>query len=372
MTEMAKTSEAGSALAKLEVHLPAVVGPPSPEEWRALKEQAAVIARSGLAPRSANTPEKVLVIALKARELRLPPMVGLSHIYVVEGRPTLSAEIMAALVHRAGHRLRVIETTAERCVVEGERSDDPGHPQRVTWTMDDARRAGVGGKGPWRSYPAAMLRARAISALCRFAFADVLMGAAFTPEELGADVDEDGRVIEAVPKIEPSPPDPDVAVEGEVVEGSEEDGVPREHEAAVEEVRRMLKRFPEASRPDEDGALDYAGRDLTSAHKALRRLQTLWEERWGSPGAAVTTEASSGRSLATPPGDLEGPIRDEQLDYLRELADELYDDRDPILEGHEWLQRRLGHPLEGLSARKAYALGERLQKAKKEREEAAG
>ncbi|MDP9438982.1 MAG: recombinase RecT, partial [Actinomycetota bacterium] len=160
------------------VGLPAVTAPPSPSEWNAMKQQAQVIARSGLAPKAVSTPEKILVIAMKARELSLPPMQGLSHIHIVEGRPALSAELMVALVQRAGHKLRVLETSSQKCVVEGVRADDPRHPSRVEWTMEDAQRAGVANKGPWKSYPAAMLRARAISALCRFAFADVLMGAA--------------------------------------------------------------------------------------------------------------------------------------------------------------------------------------------------
>lgn len=272
--------------------LPAVrqeTGVMNPATYNVLKQQAREIAKSGLAPKGVSTAEKVLVIAMKGAEIGIPPMQALSHIHVIDGKPTMSAELMAALVQRAGHKLRVIETTAERCTVEGERLDDPGHPSRLTWSMDDAKRAGVGGKGPWRSYPAAMLRARAISALCRFQFADVLAGVSYVPEELGADVDEAGQIIEAQGPVHASGPDPEAAVEGEVVEGSD-DG--EEHAAAIEEVRRMLLRFPEDERPDPEGALEYAGRDLHSAHKALRRLQMLWEEREAAsvPAAAEEVE----------------------------------------------------------------------------------
>lgn len=182
--------------------LPAVSGPPSPTEWESMKQQASMIARSGLAPKAVSTPEKVLVIAMKGRELSIPPMQALSQIHIVEGKPTLSSELMVALVRRAGHKVRIIESNAERCTVEGVRADDPDFPQQITWTMDDAKRAGVAGKTNWKNYPTAMLLARAISALCRFLFADVLMGASYTPEELGADevgyeVNGDGEPSEA-------------------------------------------------------------------------------------------------------------------------------------------------------------------------------
>jgi hypothetical protein len=195
----------------------------APAEYSTLKDQARMVVRSGLAPKAVNTPEKVLVIAMKGRELGVPIMQALSHIHIVDGKPTISSELMAALVQRAGHRLRVLETDSEHCVVQGVRSDDPEYPQKLAWSMDDAHKAGVANKNTWKNYPAAMLRARAISALCRFAFADVLMGASYTPEELGAEVDEEGQVVEgggsvqeAEVTISEADPEPDLATEEQV------------------------------------------------------------------------------------------------------------------------------------------------------------
>ena len=72
---------------------------------------------------------------------------------------------MRALVMRAGHKIRAVELTDEVCTLEGERGDDPGHPQRYTFSMDDARKAGLAGNHSWKKYPKAMLSARATSAL---------------------------------------------------------------------------------------------------------------------------------------------------------------------------------------------------------------
>lgn len=228
----------------LTVRLPDVTTAPSPAEWGALRDQAAVIVASGMAPRTVNTAEKVLTIALKGRELRIPPMQALAQIHIVEGKPTLSAELMLALVQRAGHKVRIRETTTERAVVEGVRSDDPDYPTTITWTMDDAKRAGVAGKGPWKQYPDAMLRARAISALCRAMFADVLMGASYTPEELGADVDGDGTVT-----ADPA------------------------HTALLEDVEQLLDDLADAHvEVDADKARQYAAISQAHAEKTVQNL----------------------------------------------------------------------------------------------------
>ena len=210
--------------------LPAVTAPPSPAEWQAMKQQASVIARSGLAPKAVSTPEKVLVIAMKGRELSIPPMQALSHIHIVEGKPTLSAELMTALVRRAGHKLRVSEWTDEQCVLEGIRADDPEHVQTTSFTAEEAKVAGLLNKSVWKNYRQAMLFSRCVSKHCRSQFADVLMGASYVPEELGAEVDEDGRPIggELEVEVHREPP-----VQSENAEPEAEDAEVVEEEPAV-------------------------------------------------------------------------------------------------------------------------------------------
>ncbi len=73
------------------------------------------------------------------------------------------------------------------------RNDDPDYEHTATWTMKRAEQAGLAGKGPWRQYPQAMLTARAISEVVRTAASDVLLGAAYTPEELGHTIE--GEVL---------------------------------------------------------------------------------------------------------------------------------------------------------------------------------
>jgi len=60
---------------------------------------------------------------------------------------------------------------------------DTGSEATVSWSMKDAQLAGLAGRGAWKTYPRAMLLARATSELCRMLFADVVAGLSYTPEE---------------------------------------------------------------------------------------------------------------------------------------------------------------------------------------------
>lgn len=175
----------------------AVYSAPLPDRM----EYARVLAQSNLLPAAyAGRPQNVLIAMEYGASLNLPPMQALQGINVINGKPTASADLMAALVRRAGHKLR-IEGDDARCTATIVRADDPDHPMSVTWTMDKAQRAGLVKRNPtWQAYPGAMLRARAISDVARMAANDALHGVIYTPEELTDTVAPSGEpvVVEAV------------------------------------------------------------------------------------------------------------------------------------------------------------------------------
>jgi len=147
-----------------------------------------------------NNPAAIAAAILYGDEVGLGPMQSLAKIAVINGRPTLAAEAQRALIHAAGHEFWVEEANTTRCTVAGRRRDSE-QTQRVTWTLDDAKRAGIAGKDPWRKYPRQMLVARATAQLAREAFADAIGGLAATEEVEHDDLelDENGVV-----QIEPS------------------------------------------------------------------------------------------------------------------------------------------------------------------------
>lgn len=144
------------------------------------------IARTDFAPAGLRgKPEAVMAAMLTGHEIGIGPMQALSEISVINGRPCMSAKLMRALVHRAGHDLWFEAKTNTKVTICARRSDWPeDRVARVTWSMDDAKSAGLSGGQNYRKYPRAMLAARATGEICRDNFADVLGGIGYTPEEL--------------------------------------------------------------------------------------------------------------------------------------------------------------------------------------------
>lgn len=127
-------------------------------------------------------PDAVFAAILYGRELGMGPMSSMQQINMIKGKPSLSPEAMRARVFADGHRIETAEYADDRVVLVGTRTN--GATATVTWTLEDARRAGLGQGDNWKKYPRAMLLARATSELCRLLFPDVISGASYTPEEL--------------------------------------------------------------------------------------------------------------------------------------------------------------------------------------------
>jgi hypothetical protein len=113
---------------------------------------------------------------LYGREVQLPPMTALGNVNVIKGKPGLSAVIMRAQVLAAGHEIRQDESNNGLCTLSGRRRGTD-YWQSVTYTIDDARQAGLLRQNPnYEKNPRRMLRARATSELCELMFADVVRG----------------------------------------------------------------------------------------------------------------------------------------------------------------------------------------------------
>jgi hypothetical protein len=161
---------------------------PAPADWQTMLGMADQLVKSGLLPSSIRTPQAAVAIILKGRELGVPAMYALSNIVVIQGKPAANAELMLALVYRdhGDDAIRFTETTAERCTIAYRRRTWK-QSETFSFTMQDAKTAGLLTNQTWQKYPQAMLRARCISAVARMAFADSI-GGMYTPEELGASV----------------------------------------------------------------------------------------------------------------------------------------------------------------------------------------
>lgn len=179
-----------------------VAGPMT--EWEVMRSQADELLKSGFLPKSIRTPEQAIAIMQTGKELGLGPMQSLRGIHVIDGKPAMSADLIAglALARVPGSTLRVVESTNLVCRVEAGRAGQALTP--FSFSMDDAKAAGLTGKPVWRQYPRAMLRARCLTEACRAVFPDVVMGL-YSPEEL--EDSSPGQVIDVQPYREAAAPE---------------------------------------------------------------------------------------------------------------------------------------------------------------------
>lgn len=174
---------------------------------------ARALAESGLLPAQyRQRPANVLYALEYGATIGIGTMAAITGVHVIDGKPSASAGLISALVRRAGHKLRQRIERDERGnpigVCEIVRCDDPDYTYRSEWTLERAAKAKLTGKDVWQKYPEAMLKARAITECARDACEEVLFGLHYTPEELGAEVAEDGTVVitDAPQRPAPAPP----------------------------------------------------------------------------------------------------------------------------------------------------------------------
>jgi hypothetical protein len=152
---------------------------------------------SGIVPKSFTEPSAVVAACEMGAELGLKPYVALNNIYVIQGRPTLSAASMVALVQSRGVAVKVLEdckafehadgtedarTTIKiyRKIKELDMVMEYDHSK--SWA--ECEIAGWTEKENWSKYPKNMLRARTISEALRLYCADILQGIYSTDEIL--------------------------------------------------------------------------------------------------------------------------------------------------------------------------------------------
>jgi len=132
-----------------------------------------------------DNPANVLIAVGLGQSMGLSPAESLYRIAVIKGKPSASAELIAANVRKAGHRLRVqVQEDPPRAVAEITRADDPESPIAITRDMAWAQRMGLANEPNYKKQPATMLSYRAITAAARLACPEALYGVAYTPDEL--------------------------------------------------------------------------------------------------------------------------------------------------------------------------------------------
>jgi hypothetical protein len=224
------------------------------DEFRMFAQLANTIAHTEFVPGSLRgSPPKVLAAFLYGKELGLGPMQSLASVNIIDGSPSLDADLMVAMVRQAGHEISRDEERDERGQVvavtaHGRRKD--GAEDSFTFSLLDARRAGLLEKKNWLKYPTVMLIWRAYSQLCRLLFPDVVKGIGYTldeVEEITAEPPVAAPPVAAEPVAAEPGEEPAEPAVGEVVqEGDEPSLGDYDHLSDVE----IMAKLPELGAED--------------------------------------------------------------------------------------------------------------------------
>lgn len=121
-------------------------------------------------------PASIFAIVSKAKSLGLDPFDAINGgLYEVHGKIEMPAMTMNQLIRMGGHSVRVKELDDSKCTLTGKRKDN-GDIMEVSFTYQEAQRAGIAKSGNWDKYRQDMLFARALSRLGRRLFPDLLKG----------------------------------------------------------------------------------------------------------------------------------------------------------------------------------------------------
>jgi hypothetical protein len=155
---------------------------------------------------------QAVVKVLAGRELGIGDIAAMTGIYIVKGRVTMSANLMAAQIKRSGkynYRITRMENDGVT-IVFYEGKEEIG---TSSFTADDAKAAGLwNSSDPWKKTPRNMLFARAMSNGAKWFTPDIFSGPVYTPDELSDTID-----VTPVAPATFTPKNVDVAT-GEIVE----------------------------------------------------------------------------------------------------------------------------------------------------------
>ena len=156
-----------------------------------LQRAATALSKSGYFS-DVRSEAQAIVKVMAGAELGLPPFASMTGIHIIQGRPALGATLLATLIkNHPDYNYRVMELSDKVCRIQ---FFEYGEACGVSeFTIEEARKAATKNLD---KFPKNMLFARAISNGARW-FAPGVFGGSpvYTPEELGASVDEDGYVV---------------------------------------------------------------------------------------------------------------------------------------------------------------------------------
>lgn len=163
---------------------------------------AATVQKAGMYPHY-KSPEQIVMAITRGYELGMTPHQSLTSIIVIEGRYSLSAEAMRALVLSNLRADRgeyfIVNSDDTKAVAKAFRY---GWPEAQTRELTCAQlsKTNTGNNPNFKTRPRVMLSARVTSEACRDWFADIT-GGFYTPDEMQEIVDSERAPVAALPRV---------------------------------------------------------------------------------------------------------------------------------------------------------------------------
>lgn len=145
------------------------------DQWELMRRQAETLVKSGFLPVAINTPEKALAIMQKGRELGIPPMEAMSSINVIQGKPSVSPQLMLALARRTGELEDIQMDVSDKVAnVTVKRKGQSSYT--TTFGIKEATDLQLITKDNYKKQPGVMFQWRALAQNLRVTFPDAIAG----------------------------------------------------------------------------------------------------------------------------------------------------------------------------------------------------
>jgi hypothetical protein len=227
---------------------------PGRDEVNDLSLLANHLARSGFF-KDARGGYQALAKLVFGRDLGLSATAAMTGVHIIEGKPEISANVQAQMVKTyigpEGERFdyKVREHDEKHCTIEFLRRWERGGEWETlgiyTYTIEDAQRAGLAGRGVWTKHPRNMLFARAMSDGVAFHCPEVTNGIRTYHE---GEIDVDGSLRDAQATAEASADVPLTVIDADVIDDPGDEQPLRVSEAIVKD---LVAAKQTAGKPDE-------------------------------------------------------------------------------------------------------------------------
>ena len=172
--------------------------PYDPQSLEQAMSLAQTLAKSALVPTAfRGKPADILLVMMGGRELGFSVVQSFRAFYTLNGKLGMYTDAMigACVGKPVCKFFRLVESTDKISTYETLRDGHP-EPVRMSFTIEQAKRAGLVKNATYQSHTEAMLRARCGAALARVVYPDLLAGV-YDPNELreAAEREEGPRVV---------------------------------------------------------------------------------------------------------------------------------------------------------------------------------